>query len=204
MAHVKHTKTELKAQMDALKRFEHFLPMLQLKKQQLRVELNVVSHALDELRKEERQLRDEADAWIGLVGGSGIELDRLTSVEKIRFHEGNVAGVILPVFDEVPVSHATLDLFETDAWLDDAQTFLEKRITLRGKKQILKKQQELLRLELRTTNQRVNLFEKVKIPECRENIRMIRIYLGDEQAAAVARGKLAKKRGERRAEAEAA
>ena len=49
--------------------------------------------------------------------------------------------------------------------------------------------------ELTTTSQRVNLFEKVKIPECRENIRIIRIHLGDEQTAAVARGKLAKKRG---------
>ena len=33
MAKVKLTKTELKAQSDALKRFQRFLPMLQLKKQ---------------------------------------------------------------------------------------------------------------------------------------------------------------------------
>ena len=35
MAKIKLTKTELKAQTDALKRFQRFLPMLQLKKQQL-------------------------------------------------------------------------------------------------------------------------------------------------------------------------
>jgi len=39
MAKIKLTKTELKAQGDALKRFERFLPMLQLKKQQLQVEI---------------------------------------------------------------------------------------------------------------------------------------------------------------------
>ena len=47
--------------------------------------------------------------------------------------------------------------------------------------------------ELRTTSQRVNLFERVKIPECKENIRVIKIFLGDEQTAAVVRGKIAKR-----------
>jgi V/A-type H+-transporting ATPase subunit D len=40
----------------------------------------------------------------------------------------------------------------------------------------------------------VNLFEKVKIPEGEENIRVIRIFLGDQQTADVARSKLAKGR----------
>ena len=47
---------------------------------------------------------------------------------------------------------------------------------------MLERQYALLHEELRTTSQRVNLFEKVKIPECRENIRVIRIFLGDEQS----------------------
>ena len=42
------------------------------------------------------------------------------------------------------------------------------------------------------TTQRVNLFEKVKIPECRENIRRIGIYLGDMDTSAVVRSKIAK------------
>ena len=50
----------------------------------------------------------------------------------------------------------------------------------------------LLGEELRTTTQRVNLFEKVKIPEAKENIRVIRIFMGDQQTAAVARSKIAK------------
>ena len=62
--------------------------------------------------------------------------------------------------------------------------------------EILAEQERLIAEELRTTSQRVNLFEKVKIPECKENIRVIKIFLGDEQTAAVARGKLAKKRSQ--------
>ena len=55
-------------------------------------------------------------------------------------------------------------------------------------------QEELLEKELRSTSQRVNLFEKVKIPEAIENIRVIEVYLGDQQTAAVVRGKIAKKK----------
>ena len=59
---------------------------------------------------------------------------------------------------------------------------------------LLSRQVELLQKELLSTAQRVNLFEKVKIPEAKENIRVIGIYLGDQQTSAVVRGKIAKKK----------
>ncbi|MEW6550089.1 MAG: V-type ATP synthase subunit D, partial [Spirochaetota bacterium] len=55
---------------------------------------------------------------------------------------------------------------------------------------------ELLTQELRTTTQRVNLFEKVKIPETLGEIKKIGIYLGDQQTAQVVRGKISKKKVE--------
>ena len=54
--------------------------------------------------------------------------------------------------------------------------------------------EEVVAEELQQTSQRVNLFEKVKIPECKEAIRVIKIALGDAQTSAVARGKIAKGR----------
>ena len=68
----------------------------------------------------------------------------------------------------------------------------ERLVRLRAERAVLDEQHRLLAEELRTTSQRVNLFEKVKIPECREHIRVIRIFLGDEQTAGVARAKFAK------------
>jgi V/A-type H+-transporting ATPase subunit D len=53
-------------------------------------------------------------------------------------------------------------------------------------------QELVLELELRKVTQRVNLFEKVKIPEARENIRVIRIALAEEQIAATGCAKIAK------------
>jgi V/A-type H+-transporting ATPase subunit D len=39
----------------------------------------------------------------------------------------------------------------------------------------------------------VNLFEKIKIPETKGSIKKIQVYLGDQQTAAVVRGKIAKR-----------
>ena len=72
--------------------------------------------------------------------------------------------------------------------VDALKTLVEYDARLR----ILDEQLRRLGDELRTTTQRVNLFEKVKIPETKEHIRTIRIYLGDQQTAAVVRGKIAK------------
>ena len=93
------------------------------------------------------------------------------------------------------VRRAELDLFATPSWYDDAQALIETRLALAAETRVLEEQRRLIAIELTTTSQRVNLFEKIKIPECRESIRVIRIHLGDEQTAGVARGKMAKRRG---------
>jgi V/A-type H+-transporting ATPase subunit D len=67
---------------------------------------------------------------------------------------------------------------------------------------VLEERERRLAAELRTTTQRVNLFEKVKIPEARQALRKIRIALGDLQAAEVVRGKMAKARSRARAESQ--
>jgi V/A-type H+-transporting ATPase subunit D len=69
-----------------------------------------------------------------------------------------------------------------------------KLLTLQCERAIYEEQKRLVTEELQLTSQRVNLFEKVKIPECKEAIRVIKIALGDEQTAAVTRGKIAKSR----------
>ena len=77
---------------------------------------------------------------------------------------------------------------------------LKDAVSLREAYKVLEEQHRLLSAELRSTSQRVNLFEKVKIPECKENIRRIRIMLGDLDTSAVARSKIAKKKSQEAAE----
>ena len=194
MAKIKLTKTELKAQTDALKRFRRFLPMLQLKKQQLQGEIAGIVAKVDAVTEREKTVRQQLDAWVALFAVGGEALNGLVTVKEIRRSTANIAGVEIPVFGGIDAEVKEPDLWESPAWIDDAVTALTDILALRSERLILQKQRALITEELRTTSQRVNLFEKVKIPECRENIRVIKIAIGDEQTAAVTRGKIAKSR----------
>ena len=83
------------------------------------------------------------------------------------------------VYKGIDVARATLDLFATPAWYDNAAESLTAILSLKAERLVLERQRELIFHELTTTSQRVNLFEKIKIPECKENIRIIRIAIGD-------------------------
>lgn len=193
MAKIKHTKTELKAQTDALRRYQRFLPMLQLKKQQLQMEIASITSAIESITAEEEAWRASLSHWTGLFASEALP-ENFVSLKSIDTEIGNIAGVPIPIYKGIQTERSDIDILNTPAWYDDAQDALEKAYTFDAKREILAEQRRLINEELLSTSQRVNLFEKVKIPECKENIRVIRIHLGDESTAAVARGKIAKKR----------
>ncbi len=194
MAKIKLTKTELKAQTDALKRYSRFLPMLQLKKQQLQAEIAGIVAKVDEVSARECGARAKLDSWVGLFAGAEDILSGLVTVKDVRVSEANIAGVKIPVFESIDTEVKDIDLFSTPAWVDDAVKAVTAILSLRKERETLERQRDLITAELVTTSQRVNLFEKVKIPACREAIRVIKIAIGDEQTASVTRGKIAKSR----------
>ena len=194
MAKVKLTKTELKAQTDALKRFQRFLPMLQLKKQQLQAEIAGISAKAEAAIAREREVRAELDGWVGLVATAEDVISGLVKVTGIRKGSANIAGVTIPTFESVDTETREIDAWATPAWVDDAVEVTKKVLSLQCERAVYEEQKRLVTAELQQTSQRVNLFEKVRIPECKEAIRVIKIALGDEQTAAVTRGKIAKGR----------
>ena len=195
MAKVKLTKTELKAQSDALKRFQRFLPMLQLKKQQLQAEIAGIVQKAEAVTAREETARAALRSWVGLFAAAGEEfLADLVQVKSIHTGTANIAGVTIPVFESVETEVKEIDAWSTPAWIDDAVKAVAEILSLRCERKVLERQRALVTEELTTTSQRVNLFEKVKIPTCKENIRIIKIAIGDEQTAAVTRGKIAKSR----------
>ena len=116
-----------------------------------------------------------------------------------RSATGNIAGVDIPVFKAAEFAIDEYDLFAKPLWIDRALDRLREMLTLDLEIKVLEEQVQRLEKELRTTTQRVNLFEKVKIPETSGNIKKIGIYLGDQQTAQVVRGKMAKRKVERAA-----
>jgi V/A-type H+-transporting ATPase subunit D len=190
---VKLTKNALKAERDALQRFSRYLPTLQLKKQQLQVEVQRVRREFDEARTGIEGFEADVRKWIQLLDPQFADvLQESVSVKKWTTGIHNVAGVDTPVFESLEFETVDLDLFATPLWFDDVLKVARELVEKRLKLQLLQEQIIALDEELRITSQRVNLFEKVKIPEAKENIRTIQIFLGDQQTAAVARAKIAK------------
>ena len=205
MPKIKLTKTELKAQSDALKRFQRFLPMLQLKKQQLQAEIAAIGARIDEVSARERAVRDALSGWVKLFSVSDERLARLVVFRRAETDSSNIAGVTIPVYRGIETAADDVDLFDTPPWFDNAAATLKAVLELKAERAVLEEQRALVTRELQMTSQRVNLFEKVKIPECKENIRVIKIAIGDAQTAAVTRGKIAKGRsGKRHGNEEAA
>ena len=192
---VKLTKNELKAQKDALKRFERYLPTLQLKKQQLQSVMLQLSAQLEELEARRAAAIDGLDDWVAVFSENRVltrKLQDLVEPESVICGEENIAGVIVPVFRALQFREIDYDPGDYPLWVDTAVVKLQEIAGLDAEAKTLRRRAELLEQELRVTSQRVNLFEKVKIPEAKENIRVIGIYLGDQQTAAVVRGKIAK------------
>ena len=196
MPKVKLTKTALKQERDSLKQFQRFLPTLQLKKQQLQMEMRTCLDRIEKNKVFEHETKKALASWVTLFGDpEAVEkIRRNLSVSKVVTGEQNIAGVDVPVFREVEFNCEPFDLYADDSWLDDAVESVKKIVSIQEEREIIRKQYDLIADELRVTTQRVNLFEKVKIPECKENIRAIQIYLGDMDTAAVARSKIAKKK----------
>lgn len=191
MAKIKLTKNELKAQRDSLARFQRYLPTLQLKKQQLQMEVRQLENKIEEKRREEESVVQGLQSWIRLFS-EPFDFSAHLKLDNVVLGEGNIAGVMIPILEDLRFTLTPPDFYATPLWVDKGLIVLQQLIRLRVERLVMRSQQDCLREELRTTNQRVNLFEKVKIPESRESIRRINIFLGDQQTSAVARAKIAK------------
>lgn len=196
---IKLTKNELKKQKDNLKQFQRYLPTLQLKKQQLQSVIMKIRQEKERMEAERIKMIGDLDDWVAVFAENEIfeeakRLDQLVQPDKVVVKDENIAGVTIPAFEELTFKDINYDVDEYPLWVDTAVFKLREIARLDAIVSTLRKQTELLEAELRTTSQRVNLFEKVKIPEAKENIRVIQVYLGDQQTAAVVRGKISKKK----------
>ncbi|MEG1980061.1 MAG: V-type ATP synthase subunit D, partial [Victivallaceae bacterium] len=113
MAKIKFTKTEMKQQQDALKRYRRFLPTLQLKKQQLQFEMRLADEKLAENERRRLAFMEELDAWVALFGDDVNTnfIGSLIKVERIISGVSNIAGVSIPVFEKVEFSTVDFDYF---------------------------------------------------------------------------------------------
>lgn len=190
---VKLTRPELKRYRDAMERYVRYLPMLKLKQQQLQMSMRDINRRLRQAIEEVQMVKNEFQPYSHITNDiAGLNVKLLAKPIEVKTVSTNIAGVKIPVFEQIAFTDPNYSLFGTPAWVDKVLEQMKLINTKQAQLDILNKQHELLQKELTKINQRVNLFEKVKIPECKEAIHLIRIKLGDEMTAAVVRAKIAK------------
>ncbi len=189
------TKSELRLQQVRLNQLEKYLPTLQLKKTLLQLEVNLAQQEIEQLLIEYQNQESLVKAFSPLFSSSGsFDLFPAVKILEVRQHTENIAGLDIPVFDQVIFQESNHFLFDAPVWIDAAMQGLRKLIVLREKIRISEEKKAAIEKELREVSIRVNLFEKILIPRALANIRKIRIFLGDQQLAAVCQAKVAKQK----------
>lgn len=193
---IKLNRITLREQKQKLLLYERFLPALEARKQQFLMQLAIIRKEIGEQRSAMDKKLEEIALWSPLYWNILTVLPFFISLREIRRHVKNVAGLKVPVFEEVIFDDPPYSLFATPYSFDEVLAKTREVISLREYIRILKEQEGILLAGFRKTSQRINLYEQRLIPDCRKIIRKVTVYLQDQQAAAVGVAKVAKRLSE--------
>lgn len=185
-------KGALRETRERLRLYRELLPTLRLRQRRLR-------SARDELDRRRRERdealtshRREATPWAAMLRHDAAAVEPFAAVEGVDARTGTIAGVTVPVLERVRFPAAMPARLATPPAYDDAVAYLRREAELRAELDLLAEQRARVDHELRRVTQRINLYDEVLIPKARADIRRLRVYLGDQQTAAVCRAKIAK------------
>ena len=193
MAKVKLTKMELRQQQVRLTQLQKYLPTLQLKKALLQAEVLEVQHELERIFSHFTTKKEEIDKYAILFSGSNLgDFFSAVEIDVLEKKYENIAGIEIPSLEKLEFKEFSYSLFDTPVWFDAAITDTKELKRLREEILVAMEKKRAIEKELREVSIRVNLFEKIMIPRAKENIKRIKIFLGDQQLAAVAQAKVSK------------
>jgi V/A-type H+-transporting ATPase subunit D len=190
---IKLNKVSLREQKQKLALYQRFLPALEARKQQFLMQLGLVRR---DIRRQEEVLAlllAAISQWSALFRDMDLLMRYFLEIEEVRFSLRNVAGLKIPRFESVVFADPSYSVFATPYSFETVLARMREAIVLREEIRILKEQERILSDGFRKTSQRINLYEQRLIPDCREALRKISVYLQDQQAAAVGVAKAAKR-----------
>lgn len=190
---IKLTKNELRTQQNKRHQLERYLPTLQLKKALLQSEVNETRHEIAKLQEELGERQKIVDEYAALFAQKlFVDITFYARIRTIKKRYENVAGCDVPIFEAAFFETPDYDLFDTPIWFESAIDGLRTLTNVHAQIIVVREKRSILEKELRDVTIRVNLFEKILIPRCQENIKTIKVFLGDQQLAAVSQAKVAK------------
>jgi V/A-type H+-transporting ATPase subunit D len=129
-----------------------------------------------------------------MLANKNIDLEGLVQLTHANIETENIVGTHLPILNGVEINVKPFSVLATPHWVDNVVDTLKEMLELQIFAKVNQRRLQLLDKAVRTITQRVNLFEKVLIPQAESNIKRIKVYLSDEQMAAVVRSKIAKRK----------
>jgi V/A-type H+-transporting ATPase subunit D len=192
---IKLTKMELRVQQLKLEQLKKYLPTLQMKKSMLQMEVSNAALEIDRVISQANIRQEKTQKYVQLF--TDPSFDRLlaaTKIQNIEILYDNIAGINVPRLGKIDFEQPQYSLFDTPLWFESVLSDIKDVIISREKIHVAKQKKLVLENELKEVSIRVNLFEKILIPRALGNIRKIKIFLSDQQLAAVSQAKIAKKK----------
>ncbi|WOG29633.1 V-type ATP synthase subunit D [Endozoicomonas sp. 8E] len=192
MAKVALNKSSLNKEKRSLKTYNRYLPALELKRQQLMVERKKAEEALAETRSHLADIERLVREQLPMLAREDVPLEGLVKVNRVTLIDENIVGTAVPRVENIAISLKAYSDLAKPVWVDFLVELLQQMVRLRIEYQVRELRHKELDKATRTTSQRVNLFSKVLIPQTRESIQKIQIYLSDQDRANVMNAKLSK------------
>ncbi len=190
---VQYNKTFLQRIKKQLSIRERALPTLQSKEAALRVEVKKAKDRMNVLQEEYEKKAKQYENIVNLWAEFEPEL---VKIKEVKFESKKIAGVPTPVFHGVDIEIEDFSLFNKPDWFMDGVYVLKELVQLRIERDFFKKKMEILDYARKKTTQKVNLYEKVQIPQFEDAIRKINRFLEDEENLSKSSQKIVKKRKE--------
>lgn len=184
-------KTALGELGKQLKMREKALPTIKSKESALRLE---VKKAKDEAARLDKLIVKTKKQWDYMAQLWGEFDTSLLGVKNLKVSNTKIAGVMIPILDSVEFEYKEYDLFSAPMWISDGVEILEKLSRLSIEREFFLKKMDILDYTRKKTTQKVNLYEKVQIPEYQAAILKIKRFLEDEENLSKAAQKIVKLR----------
>ncbi len=188
-----YNKTSLQDVKKQLKIREKALPILKSKESALRIEVKKARYKAEELERELHEHMDQYESMDKLWEEFDPELISIDSVELDSY---KIAGVMIPDLKEIHFKIKEFSFFNKPSWFPDGIAVLKELARIGIEKEIYIRKMELLEQARKKTTQKVNLYEKVQIPEYENAIIKIKRFLEDKENLEKSSQKIVKKRQE--------
>lgn len=159
-----------------------------------------VKKAKDKSISLEKILNKKLQSYAVSAGLWNEFIPELISVGEVKLDTKKIAGVKIPVLDEVVFIEEAFSLFETPKWFPEGISIVKELAQTLIEKKFFTRKMQLLDFARRKTTQKVNLYEKVQIPGYEDAIRKIKRFLEDEENLSKSAQKIVKKRQQKQRE----